>query len=666
MNSKYEIKKGSPRHLGLSLSEEGVNFAFHAIAEESVSLLLFAVDQKVPFASIPLHSDDHKTGTIWHVLVLGLPEKFHYGIKIKDQILLDPYATSLNTGYKWGDLFYSKERVLAHHGRSHHFDWEGTSFPKLPFKDLIIYEMHVRGFTRDPSSYVQHPGTFNGVVEKISHLKELGVNAIELLPIFEFNECENFRHHPETGERLFNYWGYSTVNFFTLMHRFSSTQDPLEGIKEFKNLVKECHRQEMEVILDVVYNHTAEGGPEAQGNSFRGLDEKGYYMVGPGGEYLDYSGCGNTFNGNYLIATNLIIDSLRYFVSEMHIDGFRFDLASALTRGVQGNPLASPPLIERISKDPVLSEVKLIAEAWDAAGLYQVGNFPSYGRWAEWNGVYRDVIRSFIKGDEGKAGAFADAVCGSYSLYGKDRKPYHSINFITSHDGFTLQDLVSYNGKHNLSNGEENLDGISDNISWNCGDEGDTSNVKILRRRERQKRNLIVALMVSLGTPMILMGDEYGHTKKGNNNAWCHDNVVNWFQWDRLEEEERFFRFFKKLVQFRRNNPIFCRNEFLESCDIDWHGYEPYAPNWDVQSRFVAYTLKSKSKEEELYIAFNTEGSRISIRLPELRVTHKKWHRFVDTALASPHDIMEKVVDFPYTRVTYQMEEYSSVIFIAL
>ena len=646
---QYSFERGCPNPLGASKTDEGINFAFHSSIEEGVSLLLYSTNSKTPFAQMILDPKIHRTGSIWHVRVQNLPHIFEYGIKVGSRILIDPYAKEVNSTPDWGGHFYAENQPLAKFSAPQSFDWGNDVPPRIPFQDLIIYEMHIRGFT--------HGGGFQKMVEKIPHLKELGVNAVELLPIFEFDECENPRNNPETGRKLYNYWGYSTINFFSLMNRYGT-------IEEFKNLVKELHRNKIEVILDVVYNHTSEGSDKGRTVSFRGLDERGYYILGPKGEYYNFSGCGNTFNCNNPVVSRLILDSLRYWVSEMHIDGFRFDLASILTRDPQGHPMADPPVVKAISQDPLLSGIKLIAEAWDAAGLYQVGYFPSYQKWAEWNGKYRDIVRKFLKGTDGAAGPFAGALSGSQDLYGHDRKPYHSINFVTAHDGFTLKDLCSYNNKHNFSNGENNQDGANDNESWNCGQEGPTDNTKIIQFRCRQSRNFIVALMVSLGTPMILMGDEYGQTHQGNNNTWCHDEL-NWFDWSELSKETDFYRFFRSIVLLRKKNPLFRRSEFLTADDVEWHGTTPYHADWSPTSRFIAYILKDKVKQEDCYIAFNASHLRTNVQLPP-PPPHKKWHRIVDTALDPPYDFLDDPFQFPHIKMAYKMEAHSSIILIAL
>jgi isoamylase len=656
MTHPLTTSSGKPSPLGVSPLDKGLNFAFYTPAED-VSLVFFSVNAKTPFATVKL---DQRTDTIWHVAIQGLPPVFNWGIQVGQEIFHDPYARCLNTPHEWDSGFYAEQKPLGHCDQSVlPFDWEGDAPPGIPAQDLVIYEMHVRGFTEDPSSQVQHSGTFLGMIEKIPYLKKLGVNAVELLPIFEFNENENPRKNPKTGKKLFNYWGYSTVNFFSVMNRYSTS------LHDFQMLVKELHKNKIEVILDVVYNHTAEGDDRGPTFSFRGLDADAYYMRGEKGEYYNFTGCGNTFNCNNRVAMELILDSLRFWVTEMHVDGFRFDLASILTRDPQGNPLQDPPILRKISEDPLLSHTKFIAEAWDAAGLYQVGTFPSYGKWAEWNGKYRDTVRSFLKGTDGQVGAFARVLSGSQDLYGQGRKPYHSINFVTAHDGFTLHDLVSYHSKHNLANGENNHDGSDHNESWNCGHEGPTTNSNTLQLRLRQSKNFIVALIVSLGTPMILMGDEYGHTHLGNNNAWCHDGQMNSFLWNQLEQEKELFRFFQSLIALRHKTALLRRTEFLTPSDIDWHGVVPFHPDWGSASRFVAYVLKDTDHNQSLYIAFNATQTRPTIQLPPAP-PHRKWYRIVDTALAPPHDFIEEPLKMPPLKSSCKMEAHSSMILVAL
>lgn len=651
-SSKSQIQRGYAAPLGCSKKEGGHNFALYSKHGKGVKLCLFKPGQKDPFLEHALDYKVNKTGLIWHVLIYDLPDQFEYGYRVEGEfipekgmlynssfLLSDPYAKSLDTTHKWEDEslrlehFYPKGR----HFELAPFDWGEDPRPQIPMTDLIIYEMHVRAFTCDKSSKASHPGTFLGIIDKIPHFKKLGVNAIELLPIHEFNECDNMLKNPNANKPLCNFWGYSTLNFFSPMNRYASSPDFGASIIEFKTMVKELHKNGIEVILDVVYNHTAENESlKDRFYSFKGIDNPSYYILGKKGEYYNFSGCGNTFNCNHPVAARLILDSLHYWVSEMHVDGFRFDLASILTRDRNGEPLENPPLVQAITEDPIFASTKLIAEPWDAAGLYQVGSFP--GKWAEWNGKYRDTVRRFIKGTDWQTEDFARRLCGSDDLYCCDRNPSYSINFITAHDGYTLRDLVSYQDKHNLDNGEENRDGYNDNASWNCGAEGPTDNPKIIELRKRQMRNYHLALMLSLGTPMVLMGDEYGHTRKGNNNAWSQDNELNWFLWNELEAEKDFFRFHCFVNHFRKNNPLLRRDHFLKNEDIQWHGHIPLKPNWG--SHFLAYTLIDAQKHEDLYVAFNASFDTPKITLPP-HPKRKKWFVVINTSSPAPNDIVE-------------------------
>ena len=661
------IDKGSAYPLGMNRYAEGINFSLFSAAATQVILHLFTPGSLKSSYQIVFDPQKNKTGSVWHIFIknLKMDIEWEYGYQLNgdnkdpknhfcpDIILLDPYSKCINTHNQWG----VKQKPLRGKIQSFsEFDWEQDTPPKIPMEKLIIYEMHVRSFTQHPSSASKKPGTFSAIKNKIPYLKELGINAIELMPIFEFDECELHRNQPVTKQPLYNVWGYSTCNFFSLMNRYS--QEATRSSSEFKDLVKALHKEGIEVILDVVYNHTAEGGTGDSCFSFAGIDNSAYYMLTPNAEYLNFSGTGNTLNINNPVVTELIIHSLRYWVTEMHVDGFRFDLASCFTRDEEGSLLTNPLSIHAITKDPILSHVKLIAEPWDAVGLYQVGAFPN--GWAEWNGKYRDAIRRFIKGTEDTVGEFASAICGSEDLYGNCKSPYHSINFVTSHDGFTLHDLVSYQKKHNLANGEENHDGSFNNDSWNCGVEGETDDPEILFLRQKQMRNLLVALLVSLGTPMLLMGDEYAHTRFGNNNAYCQDNELNWFLWDKLKGNQMFTRFYKLMISFRKTHGnLLQRSSFLTPADIEWHGYQPLEPNWGSESRFISYTLKSENNED-LYIAFNAHFASASIELPAAPAG-KKWYRIVDTSLNSPKEFCEHFQESD-ALMSYTMSSYSSFI----
>ncbi len=667
-----KIERGSPLPFGATTSQGGVNFAVFSENATAISLCLFDPAETTPCCEISLDPKIHRTGNMWHCFLPDVPLSYHYGYRVDGpydplkghffdnrRILLDPYAKQVVSPFEWG-ASRARDSTHIHKGvidPKEPFDWEGDTHPNLALKELIIYEMHVRGFTQDSSSQVDDRGSFLGIIEKIPYLKSLGINAVELLPLFEFNERNNLNTDPQTGEPLYNYWGYSTINFFSPMNRFGSGKK--SPLVEFKELVKALHGAGIEVILDVVYNHTAEGNQEGPLLSFKGLENSVYYLLGPGGDYYNFSGCGNTVNCNHPVVRELIRDSLRYWVQEMHVDGFRFDLASILVRSNEGAPLEDPPIVEAITLDPVLSGTKLIAEAWDAGGLYQVGTFPAKGTWAEWNGKYRDCVRRFIKGTDGQLGEFATRISGSQDLYGHGRLPHHSINFITAHDGFTLADLVSYNEKHNEANGEENRDGTQDNASWNCGIEGESDDLAFSQLRERQMKNLHLALMVSQGVPMLLMGDEYGHTKFGNNNSWAHDSRLNWFQWDTLEMRKEFFRFYQMCIDFRKQHPVLTRARFLGPGDITWHGIEPEKPDWGAQSRFIACTLPDPLSPYSLYIAFNTSPEEVTAHLPH---AGNPWHLLIYTANPSPHDIVEERDLKPIEGSTFKLASYSALV----
>ena len=573
----------------------------------------------------------------------------------KSKILLDPYAKIIGGRDVWGitpdwnDTYQHRARIAFDD-----FDWEEDRPLEIPPEDLIIYEMHVRSFTQHPSSGVKHPGTFAAIREKIPYLKELGVNAIELMPIFEFDEFENSRPYPVTGEQLLNYWGYSSVGFFAPKAGYAATGKLGMQVDEFKALVKELHRNGIEVILDVVFNHTAEGNENGPYISFRGIDNKTYYMLTAEGYYFNFSGCGNTLNCNNPIVRNMVLDCLRYWASEYHIDGFRFDLASILGRDPWGAPLTNPPLLESLAFDPILAKCKLIAEAWDAGGLYQVGSFPAYGRWLEWNGKYRDRIRGFLKGD-GNVGEIAQALQGSPDLYATSgRSPATSINFITAHDGFTLTDLVSYNHKHNEANGENNNDGTNDNYSWNCGVEGWTNNLGVNALRQRQIRNAISLLMVSQGSPMLLMGDEFGRSQNGNNNTYCHDNELSWLNWDLLQQNSALFRFVKNSIAFRHTHPVlrnrqhFQNHDYVGSgyADITWHGTQAWQTDWSNHIRTLAFMLCGKHAlqgtvaDNYIYVAMNMHWEAHWFEIPVLPAD-LQWHVFANTGCNPPDDCYE-------------------------
>lgn len=647
---------GNPLPFGASRHAEGINFALYARHATSVTLILYDINNQL-FMEIDLDPKINQTGDVWHIfLITDLHGALGYGYKIngstkdprlqyfdRSKTLLDPYAKAVLSPIQWGTLSDGDKASYNPLGLvlpSTDFDWENDKPLQIPEKDLIIYEMHVRGFTRHPSSRVKTPGTFLGVIEKIPHLQELGINAVELMPLQEFNECEYKVPDPLIKEKLYQYWGYSTVNFFAPMNRYASNSHPGAAIHEFKSMVKALHKNGIAVILDVVFNHTCEGDEKEPTNSFKGIDPMTYYLMDEQGGFLNFTGCGNTVNTNQPIVQKFIVDVLHYWVLEMHVDGFRFDLASIFNRGTHGEVLSKAPIIEVLSHDPILAKTLLIAEPWDAVGLYQVGGFhPSKIRWSEWNARYRDTIRRFIKGNSDLKGKFASRLSGSQDIY-YSRSPLSSINFVVAHDGFTLNDLVTYNEKHNLSNGENNNDGANNNDSWNCGKEGLVDNPAINELRARQMRNFHLALMLSQGIPMLLMGDEYGHTKKGNNNSWCHDNELNWFLWDQLQENSSFYRYYRKLIEFRKQHPILHREDFLADSDVSWLGINAQMIEWNKDTQLLAFTLSNRETGTEIYCAFNAQDRFVDITIPT-SMDGQKWHLVANTANASPEDFYD-------------------------
>ncbi|KAL7189925.1 hypothetical protein ACSBR1_039542 [Camellia fascicularis] len=711
---RFQVFDGSPTPFGATARDGGVNFAVYSSNALSATLCFMTLSdlhQKRVTEQISMDPMANRTGDVWHVFLKGDFEDMLYGYKFdgkfcpegghyydSSQILLDPYAKAVVSRGDFGVLGPEDDcwpqMACMVPSANIEFDWEGDLPLKFPQRDLVIYEMHIRGFTRHDSSRTEFPGTYLGVVEKLDHLKELGVNCVELMPCHEFNELEYYCYNSVLDDYKVNFWGYSTINYFSPMIRYSSAgkRDCGSGaINEFKLLVKEAHKRGIEVIMDVVFNHTAEGNEKGPTLSFRGVDNSVFYMLAPKGEFYNYSGCGNTFNCNHPVVRQFILDCLRYWVTEMHVDGFRFDLASILTRGsslwdalnvygnpiegdmlTTGTPLSSPPLIDMISNDPILRGVKLVAEAWDCGGLYQVGKFPHWGIWSEWNGKYRDIVRQYIKGTDGFAGAFAECLCGSPNLYQEGgRKPWNSINFVCAHDGFSLADLVMYSNKHNLANGEDNNDGENHNNSWNCGQEGEFASIPVKKLRKRQMRNFFLCLMVSQGIPMIYMGDEYGHTKGGNNNTYCHDNYINYFRWDKKEEASSdFFRFCSLMTKFRHECESLGLNDFPTAKRLQWHGHSPEMPDWSETSRFVAFTLVDSVKGE-LYIAFNTSHLAVIVTLPER--PGYKWEPFVDTSKPAPFDVLSGDLerDMAITQYAhfldanlYPMLSYSSIILL--
>ncbi|XP_027356519.1 isoamylase 3, chloroplastic isoform X1 [Abrus precatorius] len=677
----WKVFPGQAYPLGVSEVDSGINFAIFSQHATAVTLSL-VLPRRGSFGTLDgdlmelaLDPDLNKTGDIWHICIEDLPRiNVLYGYRIDGPqdwgkghrfdssiVLVDPYAKLIEGRRYFGDISMKLSKFLGTYDfHSLPFDWgENYKLPNIPQKDLVIYEMNVRSFTIDESSGLERSirGSYLGVIEKIPHLLELGINAVELLPVFEFDELE-FQRRPNPRDHMINTWGYSTINFFAPMSRYASAGGgSVNASQEFKQMVKALHSAGIEVILDVVYNHTNEADDaNPYTTSFRGIDNKVYYMLDNNGQLLNYSGCGNTLNCNHPVVMELILDSLRHWVTEYHVDGFRFDLASVLCRGIDGSPLNAPPLIRAIAKDAVLSRCKIIAEPWDCGGLYLVGSFPNWDRWAEWNAKYRDDVRKFIKGDSGMKGSFATRVSGSSDLYRVNkRRPYHSINFVVAHDGFTLHDLVSYNFKHNEANGEGGNDGSNDNLSWNCGFEGETDDASTRVLRSRQMKNFHLALMISQGTPMMLMGDEYGHTRYGNNNSYGHDTAINNFLWDQLDARKSdHFRFFSKLIKYRHAHQVFSHENFASKNDITWH-----EDNWDnSDSRFIAFTLHDKS-EGDIYLAFNAHDYFVEVLLP-IPPKKRKWFRVVDTNHKSPDDFVLDGV--PSTRNTYNIAPYSSIL----
>lgn len=673
----FQTCTGFPLPLGVTPKTEGFNFALVSKHASKVSLVLHDIANNQTLAEIPLDPKINKTGDVWHIFVetkLNTPLGYAYKIdgpqaETKSHFfnpslpILDPYAKLLHTPNYWAATDEKSKKGYQPMGLllpESDFNWENDESPTILEKDLIIYEMHVRGFTQHPSSQVKNPGTFLGIKEKIPHLLELGINVVELLPIQEFNECEHHCINPRIHEQLYQYWGYSSVNFFSPMNRYASNSNPGTVMNEFKEMVKALHLAGIKVILDIVLNHTSEGNEKGPVHSFKGIDSSIYYLFDPSGKLMNFTGCGNTFNTNHPVVQKLILDILHYWVLEMHVDGFRFDLASILYRGTQGQVLALAPIVEAISQDPILSKTLLIAEPWDAAGLYQVGSFYPYeNRWSEWNGRYRDTVRRFIKGTPNLKGKFASRISGSQDIYGK-LSPNNSINFIVSHDGFTLRDLVSYDQKHNLLNGENNRDGENNNESWNCGTEGSTNNATIQALRARQMRNFHLALMISQGIPMLHMGDEYGHTKKGNNNTWCHDNELNWFLWDKIPHNQGYYRFYCKLIEFRKKHDLLRKGRFLTDQDIIWLGINGQPASWDKDTQFLAFTLFDQKFGNDLYCAFNAQDISINVELPTLK-DNSQWHEVINTANESPKDFHDAGEE-PLVAKSISMPAYSSIV----
>ncbi len=663
----YRVSPGRHYPLGATVESRGVNFSIHSRYARGAELLLYAAaTSPEPFQVIELDPLINRTFGYWHVLVEDLPPGVHYtwrlhgpydpyghGWRFDPRVeLLDPWARALNLGH------WDRRRRLDKGVRPHDspravvladddYDWEGDTPLCIPSEEMIIYELHVGGFTRHPSSGVRYPGTFLGLIEKIPYLQRLGITHVELMPVMAFDEQDVPEGVWNAGLR--NFWGYSPLSLFSPHPGYCVTPEQGTHRREFRDLVKALHRAGIGVILDVVFNHTCEGGAGGPMLSFKGFANETFYCLDARdkGVYLDFTGCGNTINANHPLVIHFILAVLEYWVREMHVDGFRFDLASALTRDGDGRPLANPPLIWAIELADTLAETKVIAEAWDAAGLYQVGSFPGY-RWMEWNGRYRDSIRRFVRGERGLVAEVATRLAGSSDLYEANlRQPINSINLVTCHDGFTLWDLVSYNHKHNLANHEDNRDGMDDNLSWNCGVEGETEDPAILALRRRQAKNLLTLLLLSQGVPMLLAGDEILRTQKGNNNPWCQDNEIGWFDWSLVEQNAAMLRFTRELIALRKRHRSLRRRHFLSGRpqpgaaipDIAWHGLQLHRPPWsDPDAQFLAFTLAPVEPDEPwLHVMINMGEQALCFEIPE--IAPARWYLALDTGRPEPRDI---------------------------
>jgi isoamylase len=686
----FTLEAGSAHPLGTTTYADGVNFSLFSEAATEVAILLFDRASAIePAQIIRLDPFRHKTFHFWHVFVRGCRPGTYYALRVDgpadpsagyrfnpNKVLIGPYARGISRDlWKRADAV-GPEDNLATSMRCAvvdpaAYDWEGDRPLKRPFHDSIIYEVHVGGFTHSPRAGVRQPGTFAAMIEKIPYLQTLGITAVELLPVCEFDDSD-LSLDPE-GKTLRNYWGYSTVGFFSPHSGYCVDRDATSHANEFRDLVKALHKAGIEVILDMVFNHTDEGNELGPTQSFRGIDNRAFYLLDPKNPavYLNYSGAGNTFNANHPLAQKLIVDSLRYWVEEMHVDGFRFDEGTILARGEDGAPLVHPPVIWQIELEEALADTKLIAEAWDAAGLYQVGHFPG-DRWAEWNGRYRDDVRRFVKGDPGVTGAIASRLGGSADIYqARGQSPENSINFVTVHDGFTLDDLVSYNDKHNEANGEGNRDGIRENLSWNCGIEGPTRDPEIAALRTRQIKNFVTILMLSRGVPMLLGGDEIRRTQGGNNNAYNQDNATSWFDWTMTDSNRDMLRYVQRMIAFRRAHRALRRPRFYTGevndrglPDITWHGTRLGSPGFaDPQARALACTIAGLGGEADLHVMMNMFWEPLDFELPV--DPQRAWHVAVDTFAQSPHDIDDQDDSAPLRRSVCTVQGRSIVILVS-
>jgi glycogen operon protein len=698
VGKSYRLYQGSPHPFGSTVQSDGVNFSLYSSTATNVKLLIFnKPDDLEPLIEISLDTKDNRSFNIWHIFVEGVKPGMGYAYRVDgphepwnghrfdpEKVLVDPYAKG-NCFRRWdrgsacvpGDNLHKCLRSVVIDVDT--YDWEGDQPLKKPMAETIVYEMHVGGFTKSPTSAVKYPGTYLGLIEKIPYLKSLGITAIELLPVFSFDHTDVLKEFE--GRQLKNYWGYSTMAYFAPHQAYCVDDDITKHLNEFRDMVKALHKAGIEVILDVVYNHTDEGNHQGPMFSFKGIDNSSYYyLTGADGNrdfYYDYTGCGNTFNCNHPVGEKLIVDSLRFWVKEMHVDGFRFDEGSVLSRGEDGVPLEHPPVIWSIELDDLLGQSKVIAEAWDAAGLYQIGTFPG-ARWAEWNGKYRDCIRGFVKGDPGVIGELAGRLTGSADLYQyRHHEPTNSVNFVCAHDGFTLYDLTSYNDKHNWANGEGSNDGIDDNVSWNCGVEGVTSDPWINQLRERQVKNFAVIHMLSMGVPMIVAGDEFKRSQGGNNNTYCHDNEINWFDWNNIasSDSQEMIRFWSLLISKRKIYIDHFKGKYFSGdlnkyglSDVTWHGTKLFSPGWnDPQARCLAMTLGDTAEDSDqalnIHIMFNMYWEALEFDIPQ--IDGLRWYRSIDTSLASPNDISIFEDQIPINDHTYTLTSRSVVVLIS-
>jgi isoamylase len=645
---EFKIRPGFFRMYGACVASNGVSFTINSHGATRCTLLLFKPQAPKPYARIPF-PDSYRIGDTYSMLVYDIkPDEFEYAFSFdgpyepakgllfnEENVLLDPYSRAVTGQRKWGEKpeggkdFEYRARVVKSS-----FDWGNIKQLEQPFEDLVIYEIHVRGYTKDKSSGVSAPGTFAGLKDKIPYLKDLGINAVELMPIFEFDEMESAR--VVDGVQLYNYWGYNTVSFFAPNTSYAFNEEHNHEGDELKSLIKALKENGIEVILDVVFNHTAEGNEMGPCFSFKGIDNNVYYMLTPDAHYYNFSGCGNVMNCNHPVVRNFIIDCLRHWAIEYRVDGFRFDLASILGRDQNGAPMANPPILESLAFDPVLGKMKLIAEAWDAGGLYQVGSFPSWNRWAEWNGRYRDDMRSFLKGDDGMAGNAITRITGSRDLYSPESRGHKaSVNFLTCHDGFTLYDLYSYNEKHNEKNGWNNTDGDNNGHSWNCGAEGETDDPNVNGLRRRLIKNAFAALLCSRGPAMFFAGDEFCNTQFGNNNAYCQDNIISWLDWGRLEEFKEIHDFVRHMIQFRKEHPILRKMTKPSSCqfpEISVHNGTPFNASTDYKTKLIGIMYAGRNEEDTeddiVFYCMNAYWEPLVMQLPVLP-NGKHWH--VDT-----------------------------------